>query len=192
MVGIYKIASPSGKVYIGQSWDVLQRRRYYRHIRCVHQPKLYSSLVKHGWDSHTFEIVQVLPSDITQEVLNKYEIFYWQQHIDCGFEMMNVKEPGSMGKHSRGTIEKLKARVLSPRSLEHSANISKAKQGIPQPKASIDKRQQTRKDRKRGTKKLVHIETGYIYESGQQAGKQLGYSPQGICFLIRKGLLKHV
>jgi len=192
MVGIYKITSPTGKIYIGQSWDITQRKGYYRNLKCIHQPKLHSSLVKHGWNEHTFKLVHKLPEDTTQEVLNQYEMLYWQQYLDCGFEMMNVKEPGSRGKHSSETIQKLRTRVLQPRSLEHSANISKAKLGIPQPKEAIKKRQQTRKERKRGTKKLIHVETGCVYESGQQAGKQLGYSPPGVSFLIRKGILKHL
>jgi len=192
MIGIYKITSPTGKIYIGQSWDITQRKGYYRNLKCIHQPKLHSSLVKHGWNEHTFKLVHKLPEDTTQEVLNQYEMLYWQQYLDCGFEMMNVKEPGSRGKHSSETIQKLRTRVLQPRSLEHSANISKAKLGIPQPKEAIKKRQQTRKERKRGTKKLIHVETGCVYESGQQAGKQLGYSPPGVSFLIRKGILKHL
>ena len=130
MVGIYKITSPTGKIYIGQSWDITQRKGYYRNLKCIHQPKLHSSLVKHGWNEHTFKLVHKLPEDTTQEVLNQYEMLYWQQYLDCGFEMMNVKEPGSRGKHSSETIQKLRTRVLQPRSLEHSANISKAKLGI--------------------------------------------------------------
>lgn len=192
MIGIYKITSPTGGIYIGQSWDIVQRRSHYKKLRCAHQPKLYSSLAKYGWDNHTFELICELPKDATQEVLNQYEVLYWQQYLDCGFSTMNTKEPGSRGRHSKETIQKLKTRQLQPRSLEHCANISRAKLGVSQPREAIEKRQQTRKERKRGTKKLIHVETGCVYESGQQAGKQLGYSPPGVSFLIRKGILKHL
>jgi group I intron endonuclease len=108
MVGIYKITNPKNKVYVGQSWDISNREKYYRLSQCEKQTKLYNSIKKHGWESHKFEIVHELPPDISQEVMNIYEVFYWQQHKDCGFEMLNVRYPGSNGKLSEETILKLK------------------------------------------------------------------------------------
>lgn len=107
MVGIYKITSPSGKVYIGQSWNIEQRKGYYSRLRCNRQPKLYASLVKHGWDAHTFEVIVPLPEDIDQSVLDNYEILYWQQHMDCNVDLMNTRGPGVGGKHSEETKQKM-------------------------------------------------------------------------------------
>ena len=52
-------------------------------------------------------IVHELPIDVTQEILNQYEIFYWKQYKDCGFKVMNVREPGSKGKHNSETKLKM-------------------------------------------------------------------------------------
>ena len=43
MVGIYKITSPSGKIYIGQSWNISDRISRYKTIRCKTQGKIYNS-----------------------------------------------------------------------------------------------------------------------------------------------------
>lgn len=71
--GIYKITSPVGKVYIGQSVDIKKRLRAYRYPEQVKsQRKLYSSLKKYGYKKHKFEIV--MQCDI--EKLDEMEIFY--------------------------------------------------------------------------------------------------------------------
>ena len=46
--GIYKITSPSGKIYIGQSKDINLRIIYYKNARCKCQQKLYYSILKYG------------------------------------------------------------------------------------------------------------------------------------------------
>lgn len=102
---IYKITSPTNKIYIGQTVNIVKRKSRYKTLKCFKQRKLYSSLVKYGWKSHIFETIHELPEDVSQEVLNEYEIFYWQQYIDCGFEMLNIREPGSRGKNSAETRE---------------------------------------------------------------------------------------
>lgn len=58
MTGIYKITNPKGKVYIGQSVDMLKRQKTYSKLDCKGQPKLYNSLVKYGFSKHVFEIVE--------------------------------------------------------------------------------------------------------------------------------------
>ena len=108
MVGIYKITSPSGKVYIGQSWDIEKRQGRYRCLNCKCQIKLYNSLVKHGWEAHTFGIIHELQETITQEELNYWETFYWQKCKDGGVELLNVKEPGSNGKHSEESKRRMR------------------------------------------------------------------------------------
>lgn len=58
VIGIYKITSPSGRIYIGQSVDIYKRFYQYSKIKnCKSQIKLYNSFLKHGLDKHIFEIV---------------------------------------------------------------------------------------------------------------------------------------
>ena len=59
MKGIYKITSPSGKVYIGQSIDIERRFRHYKRMVCKDQVKVYNSFLKYGVDAHIFEILEL-------------------------------------------------------------------------------------------------------------------------------------
>lgn len=56
--GIYKITSPSGRIYIGESKDVIKRWRGYKRLGCKSQPKLQRSFLKYGTKEHTFEIIE--------------------------------------------------------------------------------------------------------------------------------------
>lgn len=107
MTGIYKITSPTEKIYIGQSVDIRGRKNNYKNLRCKGQAKLYSSFISHGWNKHIFEVVYELPKDVHQSVLNNFEIFYWSQFKEAGCEMLNLKEPGHNGRHSEQTKIKL-------------------------------------------------------------------------------------
>lgn len=106
-VGIYLITSPTNKVYVGQSWDIEKRWNDYKKINCKSQAKIYYSIRKYGWQAHKFEILFELREDTTQEWLDYWEIFFWQYYKDCGYELLNLKKPGSHGKHSKKTKEKL-------------------------------------------------------------------------------------
>ena len=73
MIGIYKITSQSGRIYIGQSKNINQRFDYYKRLKCRPQIRLYRSLLKYGIDNHTFEVVEECSCDL----LNQRER-YWQ------------------------------------------------------------------------------------------------------------------
>lgn len=80
MIGIYRITSPSGKVYIGQSVTTDQRVYQYRyadkHSSRKHLgPKLFNSIQKHGWNQHKFEIIE----ECSVGKLNERET-YWKQY----------------------------------------------------------------------------------------------------------------
>jgi len=112
MIGIYKITSPNNRIYIGQSRNIKKRFYTYKAIKCFEQTKLFASLKKYGSETHKFEVIHELPNDISQDILNNYEIFYWQQHIDCGYKMLNLREPGSNGKLSDETKKKISKSLL--------------------------------------------------------------------------------
>lgn len=60
MIGIYKITSPSGRIYIGQSKDLNRRERdYQKYIKDSNsQVKLLASINKYNWENHIFEIIE--------------------------------------------------------------------------------------------------------------------------------------
>lgn len=72
MIGIYKITSPTKKVYIGQSTNIEKRFNTYKLLHCKSQTALYRSLLKHGVDKHKFEIL----FECSIEELNDKERYY--------------------------------------------------------------------------------------------------------------------
>lgn len=74
--GIYKITSPVGKVYIGQSSDIKNRFKVYQRLSCKQQVKLYNSLKKYGVENHQFDIIEYC----SEEDLNCSERF-WQDEF---------------------------------------------------------------------------------------------------------------
>jgi group I intron endonuclease len=71
--GIYKITSPSGRVYIGQSVNIKRRFSEYKSRNKYKQPILHRSFKKYGVPYHTFEIIE----ECKREYLNLRER-YWQ------------------------------------------------------------------------------------------------------------------
>jgi group I intron endonuclease len=118
---IYKITSPSNKIYIGQSWNWTKRKSVYKRLSCKEQVKIYNSLKKYGYDNHIIEIIETLDLDISQEYLNSREIYWWKYYKDLGSKMLNIRYPGSNGKMSEESIKKmsdsLKGRVISAESV---------------------------------------------------------------------------
>jgi group I intron endonuclease len=72
--GIYKITSPSNKVYIGQSKDIKTRWRDYKHSKS--QIRLNRSFEKHSIESHTFEILEECCSEDLNKRENYYQVYY--------------------------------------------------------------------------------------------------------------------
>ncbi len=121
MKGIYKITSPTKKIYIGQSHDIIKRWKRYKN-GCPQQLKLHNSLIKHGLNSHVFEVACELPEDISQEIMDKYEDLYLESYKSYGFSVMNLRNAGSRGLHSDETKDRMKGRVLSENSINKIKN----------------------------------------------------------------------
>jgi group I intron endonuclease len=91
MTGIYKILSPKGRVYIGQSYNIVKRFSLYKYIHSKSPKSLINrSLVKYGTDNHIFSIIHELPLDVDKDIITRYEQFYLDQYKDTGHEMLNL------------------------------------------------------------------------------------------------------
>lgn len=105
VIGIYKITSPIGKVYIGQSTDIFRRfYQYKKLINCTEQHKLYNSFLKYGVDNHVFEIL----CTCSEKELNDMEIYYGDLFNATSEKGLNIRNcGGSNGRHNPETIKKL-------------------------------------------------------------------------------------
>lgn len=72
MIGIYKITSPTGRVYVGSSNDIDNRLCSYKNLKCKNQTKLFNSIKAHGWDMHKFEVLE----QCSIETLLERELYY--------------------------------------------------------------------------------------------------------------------
>jgi group I intron endonuclease len=114
MIGVYKITSPTYKIYIGQSRDIEKRFKHYLGMyKCTSSQRiLYNSFIKHGVKNHVFEIIE----HCDFELLNERER-YWQDFYD----VLSKK-----GMNCILTETKLNTRVISK---ETRDKISKANKG---------------------------------------------------------------
>lgn len=134
IIGIYKITSPTKRIYIGQSVDVRARLLTYKRLQCAKQPKLYLSLKKYGVEKHKFELV--CECDISD--LDKLEIYYIQLFNSAlGKYGMNCVTGGRNGfVISEETRKKLsdngKKRTLTEAQKKHLSIINTGKKHKPE------------------------------------------------------------
>jgi group I intron endonuclease len=104
LVGIYKITSPSNKVYIGQSVNILNRKASYKRQDCKKQAKLYMSLLKYGFDKHSFDILCLCDKSELNEkeksYILEYDSFLNGLNLTSGGESCNVRSDETRMKMS--------------------------------------------------------------------------------------------
>ena len=129
MIGIYKITSPTKKIYIGQSVNIKQRFKYYYSESCPNQRILHNSLKKYGAKKHKFEIIDLC----CEQDLNEKERYYQELFNAMGPNGMNcklTKAKDRSGKLSEATRKKISASNTGKKqSAEHGRKISELKKG---------------------------------------------------------------
>ena len=105
MIGIYKITSPSDKVYIGQSIDIERRFRHYKRMVCKEQIKIFNSMLKYGVDAHIFEVLELCDT----KDLNNRERYYQDLYdsVANGLNLLYVKSEHFNGGHSEESKKKI-------------------------------------------------------------------------------------
>jgi group I intron endonuclease len=128
--GIYKITSPSGKIYIGEANNLHLRCSYYlTPNRVKKQRGIYNSLLKYGVENHIIDIVEICDENILlereryyQEIFNSVEgglnCFYSstkdkkKKHSEESKKLMSDKSKGEKNhfynkKHSQEALNKI-------------------------------------------------------------------------------------
>lgn len=129
MVGIYRITSPSGKVYIGQSININSRFRRHRWNENRGKTHLDHSFKKYGFKNHAFEVIHELPKDVKHEILHTYEILYIEIYKSAGYKLLNTSEGGKGGfvKHRPESLIKMsEAQKGKRRTEEQKRKISQS------------------------------------------------------------------
>lgn len=125
LLGIYKITSPSGKIYIGQSVDLKRRiARYKSNLNASKgQTKLNRSFAKYGIDAHKFEIIELC----LEKYLNNMERYYQDKYksVENGLNLRYTASNDKSGKMSAESIAKMLV-YKNNMSEEHRRKIGEA------------------------------------------------------------------
>jgi hypothetical protein len=122
MIGIYKITSPTNKIYIGQSTNIENRKYYYTSIKCDKQPKLYNSLLKYGWEQHIFEVIE----ECLEEQLNEREIYWGNYFKVLGENGLNLRLGDANGLCSKETKQKIGLTNSRPKPDNFNSSLRKS------------------------------------------------------------------
>ena len=101
---IYKLTSPKGKCYVGQSWNYKHRWVCYKNLYVKGQVKLERALKKYGPENFKYEIIDKTDN---QETLDQKEIHYIK-FFDCIKNGYNCKEGGGGGRHSEESKQRMR------------------------------------------------------------------------------------
>ncbi len=131
---IYKITSPSGKIYIGQTINIDVRTCKYKNLNCINQFRLYKSIKKYTWEQHIIEVIEETDVESLDEKEIKWIKFYNSFKIG-----LNCTEGG------RGTKGK-------PVSEETKLKMRNSHLGLKHSPETIAKRTEKLKGKKRNQK----------------------------------------
>ncbi len=170
MIVIYKITSPSNKIYIGQAVNYNKRLISYKGLHCKKQIKLYNSLKKYGYNNHKFEIIE----ECNFENLNIRER-YWQDYYDVigknGLNLKLTKTEELKEKVSDETRKKLSNSKLGCLHTQETKNkISKANTGLKRSKEVLLKLSKSH------SKAVIDTSTNITYNSAKIAAIELKYN----------------
>ncbi len=101
MVCVYKITSPTKKVYVGSTKNLTRRWRSYKSLKCASQKKLYKSLLKHGVDNHQFEIITECDINELLTLETHWGLFYNVLDKQAGLNLRLPKDGDIYGGFSK-------------------------------------------------------------------------------------------
>lgn len=102
--GIYKITSPSGRVYIGQSVNLYERiKSYFEPKGAPNQILLRRSFLKYGVENHTIEILEACSVDLLNDRERHYQELYKNILLNCKLTKSGDKS-GEMSQTTKDNI----------------------------------------------------------------------------------------
>lgn len=171
LIGIYKITSPTGKIYVGQSKNIFQRFNFYSFYNCKNQTKLYNSFKKYKVENHIFEIIE----ECSIKHLDEREK-YWIKYLNSIENGLNIQNGGNTSPRSEETKKKIsKSLTGKTKSSTHKSNISSSRKGM---KFTSQHKHNMSKSRFRYC--IMCLENNKIYKSANQASKDLNIHPSSI------------
>jgi len=210
--GIYKITSPNNKIYIGRSVNIKRRFSDYKRLGCKAQTLLYMSFLKHGVESHCFEVIEYC--EISK--LNERESYFIKLlsstkrgvGLNCtsgGDTCVFTKRTRTkMSKSATGRISVMKGKRFSD---EVRLKMSLAKKGKPahnkgkkktpeqaiqcrlnrlgKPHSEETKRKMSERRQGMNAKKVIDTKTQIVYNSIKDAAFSIGLKTNTLGEMLR-------
>ena len=174
---IYKIVSPTGRIYVGKTNNLEKRFSHYKAKYKMSQPLLNRSLKKYGWEAHTWEVLE--EGYDTHDNVNEREMFYIKElqsfHYDNpnGLNLTLGGEGGRVGKGRRKLTEK--QREVALKCLE-KANEYNKKYRVYKPLTQEQKdnlREKNLGENSPVGKVIINLENGIYYDTIREAADSL-------------------
>lgn len=160
MIGIYKIISPTNRIYIGSSTNIERRKDKYRRLGCKSQRRLYNSFIKYGWGNHSFEIIEECDINILLERELFYGLLFNVLDKNTGLNCKLPKIDDFKKTISDKTLEKMslvqKGKKLS---IESKLKMSNSQKGRKHSKSTKEKQKLSNSN----LKLVLNLETGIYY-----------------------------
>ena len=176
---IYKLVSPSGKCYIGQTVNLRRRFSEYKTFyHCQNQKKLFNALKKYGWESFKEEILEIIEEEsllLLKNSLNLKEIHYIELYssIDCGY---NICRGGNQHRLGIKETEEQKQKKRNSWTEEKRKRQSERFKGKNNPRYGVSTKVYSKKINQYD-KSGKYIET---WESAAYVEKTLGFKGSNI------------
>ena len=95
-IGVYKIVSPSGRVYVGQSINIPKRWKTYfqMNVKTKRQKRLWRSFKKYGVQNHKFSVLEYCSLRDINVIERKWQEFYkvTGDGLNCVLQKTNEKK----------------------------------------------------------------------------------------------------
>jgi group I intron endonuclease len=176
--GIYKITSPTNRIYIGQSIDIKWRFSNYRRIdKGVRTSvKLYRSLKKYGSENHKFEIIEECTIDNLNERERYWQEFYnatSEEHLNC--ILTSTKDKKGI---SRPISEKQKQQISAVHKGKVISEETRNKIKLARSKQIITEEHKRKMSENSGCARIVlDFSTGVFYNSAKEVSTLYGIVP---------------
>ena len=206
---VYKITSPTGRIYVGSTTQPINARWcYYKRLDCKSQTKLYRSLVKYGAENHIFEIIWTGDVSLTlrnERILGEsLNVLDQYKGLNCslpgyddvpGIMSELSKEKLRQANHSKKYPQSVKdkvsltstGRVMPPRNFEYSEKVRKVHSGKKYPKSAINVKKAY--DKQKTPIDMFDIDWNYqqTFGSMREAADAIGGDPANICISCKNG-----
>ena len=190
VTGIYKITSPSGRIYIGQTRDFDKRLINYKYINSItKQKRLYESFKKYGAKNHKIEFIEECLFEKLNIVERKWQDYYdvtSKKGLNCVLQETDVlPRIYSDETKKKMNLNRGKGMLGKKLSEEHKLKISLANIGRKHSEESKKKISDFHKGKKLSEshrlniknkfegKKVIDTFTNIIYPSVRKASEEL-------------------